>query len=195
MLFVLPQGLPAQTNASITRLARARDLLRVACDAPLTVADAAREAALSPYHFIRTFKAVFGETPRQVRIEARIEQARRMLALEVASVTDICNAVGFSSLGSFSSLFTRRMGVGPSAYRHKARALIQVAGMLPLQLYPGCFSLMAQFPRSAPSSSRAHCAPGSQESGNDGSQDQAQQHHGQRSGQGPEVLHGGAGLR
>lgn len=146
MLFLLPPGLPVQTNASITRLARARDLLREACDAPLTVADAAREAALSPYHFIRTFKAVFGETPRQVRIDARIEQARRMLALDAASVTDICNAVGFSSLGSFSYLFARRVGVAPSAYRRKARRLVQAPGLLPPQLYPGCFSLMAYWP-------------------------------------------------
>jgi AraC-like DNA-binding protein len=56
---------------------------------------------------------VFGETPRQMRIEARIEQARRMLATESASITDICNAVGFSSLGSFSYLFAQRVGVAP----------------------------------------------------------------------------------
>ena len=69
-----------------------------------------------------------------------------MLALEVASVTDICNAVGFSSLGSFSALFTRRMGVAPSAYRQTARRLVQVPGLLPLQLHPGCFSLMGCWP-------------------------------------------------
>ena len=146
MLFIRPPGLPVRTNASIARLARARELLRDACDAPLTVADAAREAALSPYHFIRTFKAVFGETPRQVRIDARLQQARRMLAMDAASVTDICNAVGFSSLGSFSHLFTRRMGMGPSAYRQNARALVQVPGALPLQLHPGCFSMMGYWP-------------------------------------------------
>jgi len=146
MLFILPPGLPVGTCASIVRLARARDLLREACDAPLTVADAAREAALSPYHFIRRFKAVFGETPRQVRIDARLERARRMLAVDAGSVTDICNAVGFSSLGSFSYLFTQRVGVGPSAYRRNARRLVQAAGVLPLQLHPGCFSLMGYWP-------------------------------------------------
>lgn len=146
MLFILPPGIPVRTHAAMVRLARARDLLRGACDAPLTVADAAREAALSPCHFIRTFKAVFGETPRQVRIDARIELARRMLAMETASVTEICNAVGFSSLGSFSHLFAQRMGVAPSAYRRNARALIQVPGVLPPQLHPGCFSLMAYWP-------------------------------------------------
>src|SRR4051812_25105302 len=143
MLFILPPGLPLRPNASLVRLARARDLLREACDAPLTVADAAREAALSPFHFIRTFKAVFGATPRQVRIEARIEQARRMLATDAASVTEICNAVGFSSVGSFSYLFSQRLGVAPSAYRQRVRALVQVPGVLPPQLHPGCFSLMA----------------------------------------------------
>lgn len=146
MLFILPPGIPVRANAPLVRLARARDLLREACDAPLTVADAAREAALSPCHFIRTFKAVFGETPRQVRIDARLERARRMLALDEASVTDICNAVGFSSLGSFSSLFSRRVGVAPSAYRHNARTLVQAPGLLPPQLHPGCFSLMAFWP-------------------------------------------------
>jgi AraC-like DNA-binding protein len=148
MLFILPPGLPVRANASLVRLARARDLLREACDAPLTVADAAREAALSPCHFIRTFKAIFGETPRQVRIDARLEQARRMLAIDAASVTEICNAVGFSSLGSFSHLFSRRVGVAPSAYRQNARALVQVPGLLPPQFHPGCFSLMAYWPAS-----------------------------------------------
>jgi AraC-like DNA-binding protein len=142
MLFILPPGLPVGPRASIVRLARARDLLRETCDAPFTVADAAREAALSPHHFIRRFKAVFGETPRQVRIDARLERARRMLAVDAASVTDICNAVGFSSLGSFSYLFSQRLGVAPSAYRRNARMLVQVEGVLPVRLHPGCFSLM-----------------------------------------------------
>ena len=146
MLFILPPGPAFRANASLARLARARHLLREACDAPLSVADAAREAALSPCHFIRTFKAVFGETPRQVRIEARIERARRMLATDVASVTEICNAVGFSSVGSFSALFARRTGVAPSTYRRNARVLVPVTGMLPPELYPGCFSLLAYWP-------------------------------------------------
>jgi AraC-like DNA-binding protein len=142
MLFILPPGLPIRANAGMVRLARARDLLRETCDAPLTLADAAREAALSPYHFIRRFKRVFGETPHQVRIDARIEQARRLLALESASVTEICHAVGFSSLGTFSDLFARRVGVAPSAYRRSVQAMVQVPGTLPPQLYPGCLSLM-----------------------------------------------------
>ena len=63
-------------------------------------------------------------------------------------LTEICNAVGFSSVGSFSYLFARRMGVAPSAYRQSARSLVQVPGILPPQLYPGCFSLLAYWPAS-----------------------------------------------
>jgi AraC-like DNA-binding protein len=130
----------------MTRLARARDVLHDRGEGAPTVAAAAKEAAMSPCHFIRTFKAVFGATPRQARIDARIERARQLLALDTASVTEICFAVGFSSLGSFSALFARRVGVAPSAYRRDARALVQVPGTLPPLLYPGCFSLMARWP-------------------------------------------------
>ena len=69
-------------NTVITRLSRARDMLCEVHDGRFTVADAAREAAMSPYHFIRMFKAVFGETPHQVRIDARLERARQLLVLQ-----------------------------------------------------------------------------------------------------------------
>jgi AraC-like DNA-binding protein len=133
-------------NMAIARLSRARDMLCEMHDGKFTVADAAREAAMSPYHFIRMFTAVFGETPHQVRIDARLERARQLLVLQEQSVTEICNAVGFSSLGSFSDLFTRRVGASPSAYRRHARTLVQVPGTLPPRLYPGCFALMCGWP-------------------------------------------------
>ena len=121
-------------------------MLRDACEAPITVDDAAREAALSRYHFIRRFKAVFGDTPHQVLIDSRLERARHLLARDGQSVTEICASVGFSSLGTFSYLFSRRVGVAPSVYRRNARALIQVPEILPRPLYPGCFSLMCGWP-------------------------------------------------
>ena len=62
----------------------------------------AREAAISPFHFIRQFEAVFGVTPHQYRIGRRIERAKHLLAAGQHSVTDVCMEVGFSSLGSFS---------------------------------------------------------------------------------------------
>jgi AraC-like DNA-binding protein len=85
------------TNDAFLRLCRARDMLREADDGPLTIDNVAREAAMSPFHFIRQFRALFGETPHQWRIQARLDRARRLLALGDCSVTDICMEVGFSS--------------------------------------------------------------------------------------------------
>jgi hypothetical protein len=64
-------------------------------------------------------------------------------------VTDVCMEVGFSSLGSFSTLFTQRVGEAPSAYRRRVRAMVQVPGTVPAALIPGCLSLMGRLPPSA----------------------------------------------
>jgi AraC-like DNA-binding protein len=124
------------------RLCRARDLLREIHDPELSIREIARRAQLSPYHFIRVFEAVFGLTPHQLRIEERLARARHLLLSDDASVTDVCMEVGFSSLGSFSSLFTRRVGVAPSLYRRRARASIRLPGLRPEGLTPGCLTLM-----------------------------------------------------
>jgi AraC-like DNA-binding protein len=123
------------------RLCRARDMLREMDDGPRTIDDLAREAAMSPFHFIRQFSALFGATPHQFRIQARLERAKHLLALG-GSVTDVCMQVGFSSLGSFSALFARRVGTPPSAYRRRARSMVAIPGGLPPELIPGCLTLM-----------------------------------------------------
>jgi len=133
-------------NASVRRLSRARDLLCQGLDQKLTLDRVAREAALSPGQFIRAFKAVFGQTPHQVRINARLELAKELLITGSAPVTDVCAAAGFSSLGTFSYVFARRVGLSPSAFRREARTLVQVPETLPLKLYPGCFTLMGYWP-------------------------------------------------
>jgi AraC-like DNA-binding protein len=104
---------------------------------------------MSPFHFIRQFEAVFGVTPHQFRIQARLDLAKRLLALSDYSVTDVCMEVGFSSLGSFSTLFTDRVGEAPSAYRRRVRAMVQVPGTVPVVLIPGCLALMGRLPPSA----------------------------------------------
>ena len=121
-------------------------MLCQALDQKLTLDQVAREAALSPGQFIRTFKAVFGQTPHQVRINARLELAKTLLITGSAPVTDVCAAAGFASLGTFSYVFARRVGSSPSAFRREARTLVQVPGTLPLKLYPGCFTLMGYWP-------------------------------------------------
>ena len=115
-------------------------------DQKLTLDQLARDASLSPGQFIRAFKAVFGKTPHQVRIEARLELAKRLLITDSVSVTDVCALAGFASLGTFSSVFARRVGVSPSAFRRDARALVHVPARLPPRLYPGCFMLMQYWP-------------------------------------------------
>ena len=97
---------------------------------------------MSPFHFIRQFSALFGDTPHQFRIQARLDRAKELLALGNDSVTDICLDVGFSSLGSFSDLFARRVGMPPSAYRRRARSMVVVPGVVPQELFPGCLTLM-----------------------------------------------------
>lgn len=97
---------------------------------------------MSPFHFIRVFQAVFGETPHQFRIRARLERAKDLLASRGCSVTDACMEVGFTSLGSFSDLFSRRVGLAPSAYKRQVRAAKGVSGVLPDERTPGCLTLM-----------------------------------------------------
>jgi AraC-like DNA-binding protein len=131
------------------RLCLARDLLREQREPTPSIADLARQVHISPFHFIRQFEAVFGVTPHQFRIQARLDAARYLLATGRYSVTDVCLEVGFSSLGSFSALFTRRVGEPPSAYRRRTRAMVQVPGAVPLDLRPGCLTLMGHLPSAA----------------------------------------------
>ena len=122
------------------RLCRARDLLRESREPSPTIEQLAREVRISPFHFIRQFEAVFGVTPHQFRIGSRIDLAKELLAAGEHSVTDVCMEVGFSSLGSFSSLFARRVGETPSAYQRRVRTLL-------VGLVVSAFRRTAQFRR------------------------------------------------
>jgi AraC-like DNA-binding protein len=130
-------------NPTFVRLCRARDRLRESEEAAMSVRAVAREAGLSPYHFIRLFERLFGETPHQYRINARLDRARALLASSDWSVTEICMELGCSSMGSFSDLFARRVGVPPSVYRRQMRSMMAVPGAASTVLSPGCLSLMA----------------------------------------------------
>jgi AraC-like DNA-binding protein len=89
-------------------------------DAP-SVRELARQAGISTFHFIRQFEALFGVTPRQYRIQARLDRAKHLLSEGELSVTDVCFAVGMSSLGSFSKLFAARFGLSPTEYKVQSR--------------------------------------------------------------------------
>ena len=103
------------------RLLRARDAIDRAYAEPLDVPAIAAVAHLSPAHFSRCFRAVFGETPHRYLQRRRIERSMFLLRETGRSVTDICCDVGFTSLGTFSRTFREVVGESPSAYRHGHR--------------------------------------------------------------------------
>ncbi|MFJ7948354.1 helix-turn-helix domain-containing protein [Streptomyces sp. NPDC096354] len=105
------------TLPDLVRLRRTRDMMDRDYAEPLDVPALARAAHMSPGHFSRSFRAAFGETPYSYLMTRRIERAKALLRRGDLSVTEVCFAVGCTSLGSFSSRFTELVGESPSAYR------------------------------------------------------------------------------
>jgi AraC-like DNA-binding protein len=135
--------------ALFRRMCEARKLLSLDNERAGSVADVAHEVGISPFHFIRVFEKLFGVTPHHFRTSARLERARCLLARGEHSVTEVCFEVGFSSVGSFSDLFARRVGEAPSLYARRVRALSVVPEQLSRELWPGCLSLMTRLPAGA----------------------------------------------
>lgn len=119
----------------IPHLRRAHDHIDRHFEQPLDLDRLARVAAVSKYHFARSFEATYGETPIRYLTRRRVERAQDLLRHANLTVTEICTAVGFSSLGSFSRRFTVLVGESPTAYRDRwaARGAPHV---------PGCFLFM-----------------------------------------------------
>ena len=103
------------------RMLRARDAMDRAFAEPLCVPHLAKIAEVSEAHFIRTFRATFGETPHRYLQRRRVERAMFLLRATDRSVTDICFDVGFSSLGTFSRTFQDIVGESPSTFRQRGR--------------------------------------------------------------------------
>ena len=107
---------------------------------PIDASDIADEACYSKFHFIRTFKTIYGRTPHQHLTHVRVEKAKEMLELGT-SVTDTCFAVGFDSLGSFTRLFKSRVGFTPSEYQRQQIERKEQIRQEPLRFIPGCFAM------------------------------------------------------
>ena len=122
----------------LKRLRRARDLIDREYARPLDVPALARAAFMSPGHFSRQFRAAYGETPYSYLMTRRIERAKLLLRRGDMSVTDVCMAVGATSLGSFSTRFTELVGESPSAYRARNHA-----DLAPI---PGCWAKLVTRP-------------------------------------------------
>ena len=135
----------AQDLRDLARLRRVRDRIDREYAQPLDVEALARGAHMSAGHLSRQFRLAYGESPYGYLMTRRIERAMALLRRGDLSVTEVCFAVGCSSLGTFSSRFTELVGVPPSTYRrHAARA---TTGM------PSCVAKQAQHP-SAPRGAR-----------------------------------------
>ncbi|MGK5518414.1 helix-turn-helix domain-containing protein [Micromonospora sp. URMC 107] len=112
-------GVSRAAEESNRAMLRARDAMDRAYDKPLDIAALARIAYVSEAHFIRTFRATFGETPHRYLQRRRVERAMYLLLHTDRDVTDVCYAVGFSSLGTFSRTFRQIVGEPPSEYRRR----------------------------------------------------------------------------
>jgi len=120
------------------RMLRSRDAIDRAYAGPLDIPELASVASVSEAHFIRTFRATFGETPHRYLQRRRVERAMFMLCETQRSITDICLDVGFTSLGTFSRMFREVVGVTPSEYRDRAE----------VKAVPTCFTMAYMRPSS-----------------------------------------------
>ena len=105
-----------------------------------SLTEVAKYSCMSQYHFSRVFTKVFGESPITFVTRLRIEKAKQMLVTEQISISEICVNVGYCSIGSFSSLFKRNVGMSPSQYRRKLWGLSNVPLCFPMQSIPLCYA-------------------------------------------------------
>jgi AraC-like DNA-binding protein len=122
--------------SSLRALRRARDRIDRDYAGQIGIPSLASDAGYSREHFIRAFRAAYGETPGRYRTRRRIERACDLLRSANLTVTEICALVGFTSLGTFSARFTEITGMSPTAYRQEAE---KRGGPAPV---PGCFVMM-----------------------------------------------------
>jgi AraC-like DNA-binding protein len=119
----------------LAHLRRARDHIDRQYRTALDLDQLADVAAVSKFHFVRSFEATYGETPIRYLTRRRIERAQDLLRTANLTVTEVCMLVGFTSLGSFSSRFAQLVGESPTAYRNRwaARGRPHI---------PGCYLFM-----------------------------------------------------
>ncbi len=121
--------------ASHKQVRQVRHLLDQNYDEPITIEDLSHEVALSPFYLIRAFRHIYKQTPHQYLMELRIAKAKELLRNSDLSITEICMAVGYESLGSFSTLFRTVAGISPRAYRDNSQPTLTP------QYIPYCVSL------------------------------------------------------
>ena len=121
------------------RIVRAKLYIDENFSSPVDLKNVSGEACFSKFHFIRLFREIYGVTPHQYLTLVRVDRAARLLE-SGASVKEACFKVGFDSVGSFSGLFKRRIGVTPAAYQRARINEIQDVTSAPLNYIPNCFA-------------------------------------------------------
>ncbi len=118
-LQTLPMVRPKTRLEIYRRLSLARDYIESCYDEPVNLKKLSQISCLSPYHFLRLFKAAFRQTPHQYLIDVRLQRALILIKEDNFSITDICFNVGFENLSSFTRLFKNRFSLSPTEFRRK----------------------------------------------------------------------------
>ncbi|MBV9963496.1 MAG: helix-turn-helix transcriptional regulator [Parafilimonas sp.] len=106
---------------------------------PINLEQISKQAYLSRFHFHRIFKTIYKKTPHEYLTQKRLDKAKSLLEKEGISITDVCSCVGFESLGSFSLLFKKQIGLAPQYYRNIAYLKKQLAQQQPKSFIPHCY--------------------------------------------------------
>lgn len=117
-----------------------RDYLQEHFSDSFSLTQVAKYSCMSKYHFSRVFTNVFGESPNTFVAKLRIEKAKKMLVTEKLSIREVCENVGYSSIGSFSSLFRKQVGMSPTQYRRELWSLSHEPLSFPMQSIPLCYA-------------------------------------------------------
>ena len=126
------------TNDIYQRIVTAKIFIDENYDESIGLGEISQQAFLSRFHFHRLFTKIYRSTPHRYLTQRRIEKAKQLLA-ENKAINDVCNEVGFESLGSFSALFKKEIGFAPTHYRNMAWLKKQEQKKQPKKFIPHCF--------------------------------------------------------
>jgi AraC-like DNA-binding protein len=126
------------TNDIYQRIVTAKIFIDENYDESIGLEEMSQQAFLSRFHFHRLFTKIYRSTPHRYLTQRRIEKAKQLLA-ENKAINDVCNEVGFESLGSFSALFKKEIGFAPTHYRNMAWLKKQEQKKQPKKFIPHCY--------------------------------------------------------
>jgi AraC-like DNA-binding protein len=127
-------------NFQYRKICLGRDFLAEFYLDPFSLTKVAKYSCMSQFHFSRVFTKTFGESPNTFVTRLRIEKAKTLLITENFSIGKICEMVGYSSVSSFSSRFSKKVGLSPTQYRRKLSRLSSEPQRFPMQSIPMCYA-------------------------------------------------------